>query len=245
MQQQLFRRREVLKTLLVSTATSLIGGKLWAAQTVSDVTPAIDPTIGIARFAVSGFPALAIDGGSVRLGSFGFLLDAGPLKPIIINRVSATEFAVLDSQCPHRGCVVNPYDRGSGLVICPCHGSQFDIRGNLVQGPAPLSLYRYDSFIANGILEIQLLDYGFDVTQTLVLNGAQQRLQLSAHTLPGVEYEVRFGTDLKSLPASVPFAQTLSGEPGNGALHGDGTVKSAYVIPKPGFYQLACRMTQV
>lgn len=245
MQQQLLRRRDVLKTLLVSSATSLIGNKLWAAQTVSDITPAIDPTIGIARLAVSSFPALATDGGSVRLGSFGFFLDAGPLKPIIINRVSATEFAVLNTECPHRGCVVNPYDRGAGLVICPCHGSQFDIRGNLVQGPAPFSLYRYDSSFANGILEVQILDYGFDVTQTLVLNGAQQRLQLSAQTLPGVEYEVRFAADLKALPAPAPFAQTLSGEPGSVALHGDGTIKSAYVIPKPGFYQLACRLTQV
>jgi Rieske Fe-S protein len=241
---QLIHRRDVIKTLFITTATSLIGNKVWAGKAISEIAPSIDPTVGIARFALSTFPALGSNGGSVRLSSSGFNLEGGTFRPIIINRISASEYAVLDSQCTHAGCTVDAYSSSSGVINCPCHGSQYDIRGNVVQGPAPLALFSYPNTVSNGILTIQLEDYGFNVTQTTVLNGSEKRLQLSFKTTFGSQYEVRFTPDLKTLPSAVPFAQTLSGALSNNALVGNNTIKSAFVVPQNGFYQVAYRMTQ-
>lgn len=46
-------------------------------------------------------------------------------------------FFARSSVCPHLGCVVER--QGDGFR-CPCHGSRFDSRGELVNGPAVRSL---------------------------------------------------------------------------------------------------------
>ena len=43
--------------------------------------------------------------------------------------------------CTHMGCIPN-YNKTEKAFICPCHGSKFDIRGNVLRGPAPEPLYR-------------------------------------------------------------------------------------------------------
>lgn len=39
--------------------------------------------------------------------------------------------------CTHLGCIVGESEEG---FACPCHGSKFDARGNVVGGPAPRGL---------------------------------------------------------------------------------------------------------
>jgi cytochrome b6-f complex iron-sulfur subunit len=50
--------------------------------------------------------------------------------------------------CTHLGCLYNWSDQ-EGIFICPCHGSQFNLDGSYIQGPAPRSL---DTFV------VQLVD---------------------------------------------------------------------------------------
>lgn len=47
-------------------------------------------------------------------------------------------FHALSSVCPHLGCIVERKD--NGRFSCPCHGSKFDIAGNLTGGPSPKGL---------------------------------------------------------------------------------------------------------
>ncbi len=44
---------------------------------------------------------------------------------------------VISAVCTHLGCIVARTDIG---YACPCHGSKFDLKGNVVGGPAPRSL---------------------------------------------------------------------------------------------------------
>jgi len=46
-------------------------------------------------------------------------------------------FAALSARCPHLGCLVQR--RGAGYV-CPCHGSEFDLRGARLSGAAARGL---------------------------------------------------------------------------------------------------------
>jgi len=44
--------------------------------------------------------------------------------------------------CTHLGCLYNWNDQ-EGKFICPCHGSQFELDGDYIQGPAPRDLDRF------------------------------------------------------------------------------------------------------
>lgn len=39
--------------------------------------------------------------------------------------------------CTHLGCIVSKEEKG---FSCPCHGSKFDAKGNVLAGPAPSAL---------------------------------------------------------------------------------------------------------
>lgn len=44
--------------------------------------------------------------------------------------------------CTHLGCLYN-WQQQEHKFICPCHGSQFQLDGTYIQGPAPRSLDRF------------------------------------------------------------------------------------------------------
>ena len=46
-------------------------------------------------------------------------------------------FTAFDLICPHLGCTVTNKDDG---FVCPCHGSQFNLEGDVQRGPAKQSL---------------------------------------------------------------------------------------------------------
>ncbi|HXQ23374.1 MAG TPA: Rieske (2Fe-2S) protein [Candidatus Acidoferrales bacterium] len=43
----------------------------------------------------------------------------------------------ISAVCTHLGCIVAPSAQG---FACPCHGSKFDAKGNVIGGPAPRAL---------------------------------------------------------------------------------------------------------
>lgn len=60
----------------------------------------------------------------------------------------------LEQTCTHEGCAVSwtPADR---RFECPCHGSQFDMEGQVVAGPAPYGLYRHRLGVVPGAVIIE------------------------------------------------------------------------------------------
>ena len=56
--------------------------------------------------------------------------------PIFVRRIDRRYTALL-LLCTHKGC----HPRASKYTLdCPCHGSQFDLKGNVLQGPAQKKL---------------------------------------------------------------------------------------------------------
>jgi cytochrome b6-f complex iron-sulfur subunit len=45
----------------------------------------------------------------------------------------------LSAVCTHLGCITR-FRSDENVIACPCHGSRFDLEGNVVHGPAPRPL---------------------------------------------------------------------------------------------------------
>src|SRR6185503_12770293 len=60
---------------------------------------------------------------------------------IMIVRRSASDYAALSTQCTHAGCPVNA--PVAGVITCPCHGSQYNLKGEVLRGPSEFSLLAY------------------------------------------------------------------------------------------------------
>lgn len=73
--------------------------------------------------------------------------------PICIWRFSETEYVASLMQCTHRGCELNV---GGGIYSCPCHGSEFDTTGKVLEGPADQDLKIFKTTIKNEKLHISL-----------------------------------------------------------------------------------------
>lgn len=65
----------------------------------------------------------------------------------------ATGIYAMTAICTHQGCTVNGWN---GTVFpCPCHGSQYDLNGAVIQGPAPLPLNHFEVTVdASGFLVV-------------------------------------------------------------------------------------------
>ena len=83
----------------------------------------------------------------VRLNAPGF--DG----TILLFQAESGEYRAFDATCTHLGCQVRP--TGSGMT-CPCHGSSYDLHGEVVRGPAQKSLQRYDTEVRPETIEILL-----------------------------------------------------------------------------------------
>lgn len=71
-----------------------------------------------------------------------FVLVRNPQRtaPIYLRKRSENRYEALLLECTHKGCSVDPSEE---TLSCPCHGSRFDSRGNVLNGPASENLYTY------------------------------------------------------------------------------------------------------
>jgi thiosulfate dehydrogenase [quinone] large subunit len=60
--------------------------------------------------------------------------------PGIVLHTNTGQYLAYDAVCPHAGCQVGYY-AASDVLVCPCHGSQFQVStGAVMNGPAPRGL---------------------------------------------------------------------------------------------------------
>ena len=79
-----------------------------------------------------------------------FVIQVSELEyPIIVVRKGEDNYHALSVRCTHQGCHVRP-KRDS--LACPCHGSTYDLEGNVIRGPAKAPLQRFEVLVtSNGI----------------------------------------------------------------------------------------------
>lgn len=95
------------------------------------------------------FPLLPASDVAGRLGLVGRVPDT-PVGPVAVYHLDGRLWAVSDT-CPHAGAVLSEGELDHGVVTCPGHGSQFDVRtGERTRGPADSGLRTYPVTLAQG-----------------------------------------------------------------------------------------------
>lgn len=241
-------RRRFIKGLFLGTAFSSAFGKSWSSVYAATFSPASqDPTF---RININDYPALLEEIGSVRLGVNRVGADdfpSGRYYPVIINRDSSG-FYVLDSHCKHASCVVGTFNSSDFAMRCPCHGSLYDIRGEVVEGPANQALTALDfSFDGSAILTITVPEMGFNVAAFLADPEPNARLRLEFKAEGDVFYEVRFREKLTDAWEPISFSRTPTGATDEQLLLGNGDINAIYVdrTTPTGFYAVAMVLEEV
>jgi cytochrome b6-f complex iron-sulfur subunit len=110
----------------------------------------------------------------VTPGGFGSKIAAGQaneFKPgqvsyvrqghFYISRLDDGGLLALWQRCTHLGCTV-PWVQAEGQFHCPCHGSLYNTKGEVIGGPAPRPLDRFPIEVVNGAV---VVDTGHAITR--------------------------------------------------------------------------------
>ena len=98
----------------------------------------------------------------VSLADFGeapYAMLENPQVPraIYLHRFEDGSFGAVLTRCMHRGCQVEP---AGDRLACPCHGSEYTFRGDVLRGPTERPLLRYNVTSDDTNIYIDLLEPG-------------------------------------------------------------------------------------
>jgi len=89
-------------------------------------------------------------------------IEAGEMRAFGVRGIEVAvanvdgAFHAFDDTCTHAGCSLAGGDLEETTVICPCHGSEFDVRsGEVLQGPAREDLATYETRVEGGSLKVE------------------------------------------------------------------------------------------
>ena len=103
------------------------------------------------------YAALRFDNGAVTIPAKGPAGNGG-VKGVIVVRQSAGIFLAFERNCPYQpydACATVSLDRNSKLFMRDsCCTSQFDLKGQVTGGPAPLPLKQYSVSAQGNLLSI-------------------------------------------------------------------------------------------
>lgn len=99
--------------------------------------PGAVPTPGVTTAGSTITVDLTVQSGLTTANGFLLIPEA---KTFVVH-LGNNDFRAFTSVCTHEACDVNAF--ASGRIHCPCHGSQYDVSGQVVAGPAPRPLRRF------------------------------------------------------------------------------------------------------
>lgn len=68
---------------------------------------------------------------------------------ILFIRESEDSIKALNPICTHKKCTVE-HNAELRMLVCPCHGSMYDLNGKVAKGPAEKDLSTYEATLSDG-----------------------------------------------------------------------------------------------
>ena len=129
-------RKEFIEQVSGATAAIIFAACLGSCKKKSNTTQSnnVDFTVNVST------GALATNG--------GYLVQSG----VIIARTTSGTFVAVSATCTHQGGAL--YFTNSNMFQCPIHGATFDTSGNVLSGPAPTSLQKYNTSLNGSTLRV-------------------------------------------------------------------------------------------
>jgi len=127
-------RRQLLNWFLGGSVSALVGTVLYPI--LRFISPPEQPEASTNRVEAgrTNDPELLDKGYKiVRFGA----------EPVILIRVSTDDLRAFSATCTHLGCIVE-YQKNYKRIWCNCHNGQYNLEGEVVAGPPPRPLARYD-----------------------------------------------------------------------------------------------------
>ena len=124
-------RRDFVRRLPVLSA-GLAGGLTAISLPGCGGTPYLRPTPDPA--------GLTVPLNQIGADGTAFLQTPTMERPIFLSRDESGAWSAVLASCTHRGCQPEPLGE---RLVCPCHGSEFSLDGEVLQGPADRPLTRY------------------------------------------------------------------------------------------------------
>jgi Rieske Fe-S protein len=123
-------RRRVLHWFLGTSVGALLASVIYPV--LRYVSPPVIPEATTAQ----------VEAGSTNdpeLMDRGFKIVRFGADPVILVRVSDTEYRAFTATCTHLDCVVE-FRKKEQVIWCNCHNGQYDLNGRNVSGPPPKPL---------------------------------------------------------------------------------------------------------
>jgi cytochrome b6-f complex iron-sulfur subunit len=80
-------------------------------------------------------------------------VTAFPQGKFYLVRLEDGGFLAVSRECTHLGCTV-PWVEADRKFVCPCHSSAFDLRGDVINPPAPRALDLFEVRIENHVVKV-------------------------------------------------------------------------------------------
>lgn len=74
--------------------------------------------------------------------------------PIAIYKTKAGHFKSFFLKCTHQGCELSAFETA---MVCPCHGAEFNLMGEVTQGPAEINLKQFNTTHDTENIYVQIL----------------------------------------------------------------------------------------
>jgi Rieske Fe-S protein len=126
-------RRRFLNWFLGSAGGAFLASVLYPV--LRFVSPPVIPEAAVAEVEVGST-------NDPDLVSKGFKIVRFGEEPVIVVRVSDTEFRAFTATCTHLDCIVE-YRPDRQALWCNCHNGRYDLTGRNVGGPPPRPLTPY------------------------------------------------------------------------------------------------------
>ena len=122
------RRRFLAEAAVFIPLVSACAGVVDAPEATAPL--GVELTSSTLLIRLARVPSLATVGGSLVVGEAN----------VIVLRTASIEYRAFSNICTHAGCGIHQFV--ASRLRCQCHGSEFDVDGINVAGPAPSPLTR-------------------------------------------------------------------------------------------------------
>ena len=214
-------RRNFIKTFAYVAAAGCGLKKLCGNSAIGALLPEPATGAGYIHLKTQDFPEMKTNGQTLRLG-FTAISGGGSQRrpvnttffPLLITRNGPGDYFVVDSNCTHASWMVQ---QSGTRLRCPVHGSQWQLDGTRISGPASAPLKKYD-FVwqpsgegSEGTLSIEVPKLGYSIELQPVEEGEFLEFKFLARR--AIKYQILFRESFSESWQVVEHAQTKGQEP--------------------------------